>query len=85
MFLHEKNPRLGRISLKNLSWNNNTVTEMEDTIDIRDFFFFFFESQVWKTWWSSGWHTGFLPPKPPEVIDMLLLLVIPICYCAKKF
>ena len=42
MFLHEKNPRLGRISLKNLSWNNNTVTEMEDTIDIRDFFFFFF-------------------------------------------
>lgn len=39
MFLHEKNPRLGRISLKNLSWNNNTVTEMEDTIDIRDFFF----------------------------------------------
>lgn len=27
---------------KNLSWNNNTVTEMEDTIDIRDFFFFFF-------------------------------------------
>lgn len=40
MFLHEKNPRLGRISLKNLSWNNNTVTEMEDTIDIRDFFFF---------------------------------------------
>ena len=42
MFLHEKNPRLGRISLKNLSWNNNTVTEMEDTIDIRDFFFVFF-------------------------------------------
>lgn len=84
MFLHEKNPRLGRISLKNLSWNNNTVTEMEDTIDIRDFFFFF-ESQVWKTWWSSGWHTRFLPPKPPEVIDMLLLLVIPICYRAKKF
>ena len=42
MFLHEKNPRLGRISLKNLSWNNNTVTEMEGTIDIRDFFFFFF-------------------------------------------
>lgn len=42
MFLHEKNPRLGRISLKNLSWNNNTVTEMEGTIDIRDSFFFFF-------------------------------------------
>ena len=42
MFLHEKNPRLGRISLKNLSWNNNTVTEMEDTIDKRGFFFFFF-------------------------------------------
>lgn len=42
MFLHEKNPRLGRISLKNQSWNNNTVTEMEGTIDIRDFFFFFF-------------------------------------------
>ena len=42
MFLHEKNPRLGRISLKNLYWNNNTMTEMEDTIDFRVFFFFFF-------------------------------------------
>lgn len=61
MFLHEKNPRLGRISLKNLSWNNNTVTEMEDTIDIRDFFFFFLNPRYGR---HGGLVVGILDSYP---------------------